>query len=173
MYKRQVLIGVGGSNNATRAVEQALASRGGVEVVYAGNTLSAYEVNRLLRRLEGREVCLDCVAKNFETLEPVSYTHLGAKIPLQKMGDSDEVFRAMADMMADCIKENNAAGSRTVFICPVGPVGQYPFFVRRVNEERISLKNVWFFNMDEYLEDVYKRQSPSSRSRSCSTAACC
>ena len=93
-------------------------------------------------------------------MEDRAYYHIpaealgeGAKIPLQKMGDSDEVFRAMADMMADCIKENNAAGSRTVFICPVGPVGQYPFFVRRVNEERISLKNVWFFNMDEYLED--------------------
>ena len=65
-----VLIGVGGSNNATRAMEQALVSRGGVEVVYAGNTLSAYELNRMLRRLEGREVYLDCVAKNFETLEP-------------------------------------------------------------------------------------------------------
>ncbi|MFR5629273.1 MAG: glucosamine-6-phosphate isomerase, partial [Ruthenibacterium lactatiformans] len=76
-----------------------------------------------------------------------------AKIPLVKMGDSDEVFRAMADMMADCIKENNAGGKRTVFICPVGPVGQYAFFVRRVNEEGISLKDVWFFNMDEYLED--------------------
>ena len=76
-----------------------------------------------------------------------------AKIPLAKMGDSDEVFRAMADMMADCIKENNAGGKRTVFICPVGPVGQYAFFVRRVNEEGISLKDVWFLNMDEYLED--------------------
>ena len=28
-----------------------------------------------------------------------------AKIPLAKMGDSGEVFRAMADMMADSIKE--------------------------------------------------------------------
>ena len=77
----------------------------------------------------------------------------GAKISLVKMADSETVFRAMADMMADCIVENNAAGRRTVFICPVGPVGQYPFFVERVNKERISLKNVWFFNMDEYLND--------------------
>ena len=77
----------------------------------------------------------------------------GAKISLVKMADSETVFRAMADMMADCIVENNAAGRRTVFICPVGPIGQYPFFVERVNKERISLKNVWFFNMDEYLND--------------------
>ena len=76
-----------------------------------------------------------------------------AKIPLVKMSNSEEVFRAMADKMADGIARNNAAGRHTVFICPVGPVGQYPFFVERVNRERISLKNVWFLNMDEYLED--------------------
>ena len=89
----------------------------------------------------------------------------GAKIPLCKMKNSEEVFRAMADKMADCILRNNAAGRRTVFICPVGPVGQYPFFVERVNRERISLKDVWFLNMDEYLEDddtYIDRSSPLS-----------
>ena len=50
-------------------------------------------------------------------------------------------------------KKNNAVGRRTVFICPVGPVGQYPIFVRLVNERRLSLKNCWFINMDEYLTD--------------------
>ena len=44
-------------------------------------------------------------------------------------------------------------GEKTVFICPVGPVGQYPYFVDMVNEQNISLKNVWFINMDEYLDD--------------------
>lgn len=85
----------------------------------------------------------------------ISAEQLGenAKLPVQKMGDSQEVFRLMADMMAQCILEHNAAGKRTVFICPVGPVGQYPYFVERVNREGISLKNVWFFNMDEYLND--------------------
>lgn len=65
-----VLIGVGGSNNAARAVIRALAPAGGTQVLYAGNTLSAHEINDTLRRLEGRAVYLDCVAKNFETLEP-------------------------------------------------------------------------------------------------------
>ncbi len=63
----------------------------------------------------------------------------------------------MALDMINHIKANNAAGKETVFICPVGPVGQYPIFVRLVNEQKVSLKNVWFFNMDEYLtdEDTY------------------
>lgn len=75
------------------------------------------------------------------------------KIPLIVMEDNETVFRAMADEMADEIQRKNALGEKTVFICPVGPVGQYPYFVERVNRENISLKNVWFINMDEYLTD--------------------
>ena len=75
------------------------------------------------------------------------------KIPLIVMEDNETVFRAMADEMADEIQRKNALGEKTVLICPVGPVGQYPYFVERVNRENISLKNVWFINMDEYLTD--------------------
>lgn len=77
----------------------------------------------------------------------------GAKIPLRVMGESDEVFFTLAQEMLTLIKENNRIGKKTVIICPVGPVGHYPVFVRLVNEKRISLKNCWFINMDEYLTD--------------------
>lgn len=76
-----------------------------------------------------------------------------AKVELVKCGDSGEVFYEIAQEMLNMIKEHNAAGKTTVFICPVGPVGQYPIFVRLVNEQKVSLKNVWFINMDEYLND--------------------
>ncbi len=88
-----------------------------------------------------------------------------AKIPVQVLGDSGEVFYELALQMTDAIRTNNAAGRRTVFICPVGPVGQYPIFVRLVNQQRLSLKNCWFFNMDEYLNDdgtYIDEQSPLS-----------
>ena len=64
-----VLIGVGGSNNAARSVLQALKPQG-MEVLYAGNSLSPHALNELLERIEGRQVFLNCIAKNFETLEP-------------------------------------------------------------------------------------------------------
>ena len=67
--------------------------------------------------------------------------------------DNAAVFKQMAEQMAEEIKAHNAEGGHTVFICPVGPVGQYPYFVDLVNEQNISLKNVWFINMDEYLDD--------------------
>ena len=75
------------------------------------------------------------------------------KIPLIVMEDNAAVFKSMADEMVEEIKRKNALGENTVFICPVGPIGQYPYFVDMVNEQNISLKNVWFINMDEYLDD--------------------
>ncbi len=77
----------------------------------------------------------------------------GAKIPLVFPGDSNAVFTKLAQEMVECIEANNAQGKRTVFICPVGPVGQYPIFVDLVNEKGLSLKDCWFINMDEYLTD--------------------
>lgn len=75
------------------------------------------------------------------------------KIPVAVFADNEAVFREIAQEMAQEIKRKNALGEKTVFICPVGPVGQYPYFVDLVNSENISLKDVWFLNMDEYLTD--------------------
>jgi len=69
-----VLIGVGGSNQAARAILKALDDRlSGPEIIYAGNTLSAVEISRMLHRLEGKSVYIQVIAKNFETLEPGSH----------------------------------------------------------------------------------------------------
>lgn len=66
-----VIIGVGGSNNAARAVIEALpASRRGIEILYAGNATAPSAMQDVLRRMEGRSVYLNIIAKNFETLEP-------------------------------------------------------------------------------------------------------
>ncbi len=65
-----VLIGVGGSNNAARSVIEALRLPGTPEIIYAGNTLSPNALNRMLKQLDGKSVYIDCIAKNFETLEP-------------------------------------------------------------------------------------------------------
>lgn len=84
---------------------------------------------------------------------PAEHLGEGARIPLKLLGDSGEVFYEIALTMVNAIEENNRQGKPTVFICPVGPVGQYPIFVRLVNERRLSLRGCWFINMDEYLND--------------------
>ena len=65
-----VVIGIGGSNNSARALLEAIGERGGMRIVYAGNTLSSYEYRKLIKDLEGHDFVIDCIAKNFETLEP-------------------------------------------------------------------------------------------------------
>ena len=75
------------------------------------------------------------------------------RIPIVVLENSEDVFRETAREMADEIIRKNQLGENTVFICPVGPVGQYPYFVEMVNQEKIDLKHVWFINMDEYLTD--------------------
>ncbi len=87
---------------------------------------------------------------NTYTCTPEEYAK-NAKIPLRIMKTEDAMYDEMARLMADTIKNNG--DDKTVIICPVGPVMQYPKFAEIINKERISLKNSWFINMDEYLTD--------------------
>ncbi len=66
-----VVVGVGGSNQAARAVIEALEPQlHGPEVRWAGTNLSADYHVRLLGDLAGKQVHFTVIAKNFETLEP-------------------------------------------------------------------------------------------------------
>ena len=78
------------------------------------------------------------------------------RIPILAMNSHGEVYYEYAIQMLAEIVQNNAAGKKTVFICPCGPIDQYVIFSRLVNTYRISLKNVWIINMDEYLTDDEK-----------------
>ena len=74
-----------------------------------------------------------------------------SKIPVRVMQTEAMMMEEIAELMATTIEANNAKGEKTVIICPVGPIGQYPIFAKKVNERNISLKSCWFINMDEYL----------------------
>lgn len=76
-----------------------------------------------------------------------------ARIPLKILGDSEVVFKQLADDMIEVIQTAQREDRSAVLIVPVGPIGHYPYFVKAVHEQQISLKHVWFFNMDEYLTD--------------------
>lgn len=61
-------------------------------------------------------------------------------------------METMARIMVDQIIANNRENKITTLILPVGPVEQYPIAAEISNRERVSWKNVWTFNMDEYLD---------------------
>ncbi|MBI2478124.1 MAG: hypothetical protein HYV60_05605, partial [Planctomycetia bacterium] len=67
--------------------------------------------------------------------------------------DVDALHRHFAESIAAEIITNNAKGRSTKLILPVGPVGQYPILAEMINSQRISLKQCWFFMMDEHCDD--------------------
>lgn len=75
-----------------------------------------------------------------------------SKVRLEIVPDLDALYLHFARSIADEIKARNAAGQPTRLILPVGPVNQYPLLVRICNQERINWRNVYTFNMDEYLD---------------------
>ena len=75
-----------------------------------------------------------------------------SKIPLEILPDLDALYEHFARSIADEIKSNNQKGQPTRLILPVGPVGQYPILAQICNHERISWKDTFTFNMDEYCD---------------------
>lgn len=74
-----------------------------MNVVYAGNTLSSYAYRELIESLEGHDFVIDCIAKNFETLEP------------------GVAFRVLRDLL---VKRYGKAGASERIFC-TGTPGSY------------------------------------------------
>ena len=73
-------------------------------------------------------------------------------VTLRILADREALY---ADFAAALIAEiRSAADERRAcrLIVPVGPRGQYPLFVRRCTAERVDLRHVHLFAMDEYLD---------------------
>lgn len=68
-------------------------------------------------------------------------------------GDQEDIAQRMAEDIASVIRERNQQGEPTRLILPVGPVDQFPILADICNREKLSLRNAWLFNMDEYLTD--------------------
>ena len=66
-------------------------------------------------------------------------------VSLQILPDREALYEAVADVMVETIEAKQ--GSKTTMILPVGPVGQYPDFARKVAQRGLDCRNLWTFNM--------------------------
>ena len=71
-------------------------------------------------------------------------------IALNIVDDTEKLYEEIAKAMIDTILKAN--GQKVTMILPVGPIGQYPVFARMVKEQNIDCRNLWTFNMDEFLD---------------------
>ncbi len=74
----------------------------------------------------------------------------------------DEVYEFLAEEMVNEF-EKAAKGDKIVsFIMPVGPTQPYRIMAEKINYRNLSLKNVRFFFMDEYVDDEKDELIPMS-----------
>jgi glucosamine-6-phosphate deaminase len=64
-----------------------------------------------------------------------------------------QFYRAFAGDIVTRIRRARDEGRQFVGIFPVGPMPQYELAARTINEERLSLRHVHTFNMDEYASE--------------------
>ena len=74
-------------------------------------------------------------------------------VEIRVLGDMASIAQDLAEAMLEEIKEGIACGRGATLIVPVGPVDQFPILARLINEQRVSMRDTVFINMDEYLTD--------------------
>jgi glucosamine-6-phosphate deaminase len=83
------------------------------------------------------------------------------KIPPEKLRDYTDIpinilpthaalYEAIAEIMIETIITKK--GKKTTMILPVGPTAQYPLFAKKLKERHIDCRNLFTFNMDEFLD---------------------
>ena len=135
-----IIVGVGGSNQAARAMIEALKSKSKTpQILYAGNTLSAHYVKDILKQLEGKSVYINVIAKNFETLEPGSHfrilrNYMKKRYTKEEMAKRIILTGTQGSRLEEIAKENNymflqfperIGGRYSAF----SPVGLFPIAV--------------------------------------------
>lgn len=83
---------------------------------------------------------------------PVEELREKGRMPFRLLPDRAALLDDFARSIAGLIQTRNRSGKPTRMILPVGPVAHYPALVGICNRERISWKNVFTFNMDEFLD---------------------
>lgn len=72
----------------------------------------------------------------------------------------DILYEYLAEEMVEEFRRSATKGKPTAFIMPVGPTQPYKAMADKINNEHLSLKNCWFFFMDEYCDEEDRLISP-------------
>lgn len=91
-----VSIGIGGSYLGARAVIEAVGKGDGPEIVYAGNSLSAFDHAKLLKKLDGKTFSINAISKSGTTTEPAVAFRIFRDLLTQKVGKDEARQRIVA-----------------------------------------------------------------------------
>jgi glucosamine-6-phosphate deaminase len=79
--------------------------------------------------------------------------HANPEFRIAVVDDADDFYTRFAADLVDRARAARDEGRQFVAILPVGPMPQYEIAARMINEERLSLRHMHSFNMDEYANE--------------------
>ena len=125
-----VCIGIGGSYLGHRALIEALRPEGGIEVIYAGNSLSRRELDYALKQVGDRDFAVNVISKSGTTLEPaVAFEAFKQKL-IEKYGEAEASRRIFAttDATKGTLHDEAVEKGYTRFVVPDNIGGRYSVF---------------------------------------------
>ncbi|MDO5481130.1 MAG: glucose-6-phosphate isomerase [Candidatus Saccharibacteria bacterium] len=88
-----VCIGIGGSYLGHRAIIEALGNKSKTKVLYAGNSLSDFELNNIISTIKNHDFSLNVISKSGTTFEPAIAFRILKKLMLEKYGPEETARR--------------------------------------------------------------------------------
>lgn len=121
-----VCIGIGGSYLGHRAIIEALRPKG-VEIIYAGNSLSQRELLQALNDLGERDFSVNVISKSGTTLEPALAFNVFRQKLVEKYGEEEAARRiyATTDANKGTLHDEAVAKGYTMFVVPDNIGGRY------------------------------------------------
>ena len=123
-----VCIGIGGSYLGHRAVIEALGGeRDRTKIIYVGNSLSARELERAVKQIEGADFSVNVISKSGTTTEPAVAFRTFKKLLVEKYGEEAAAKRiyATTDANKGALHDEAAAKGYKTFVVPDNIGGRY------------------------------------------------
>ena len=122
-----VCIGIGGSYLGHRAIIEALHPKSETKIIYAGNSLSRRELDRVLEKVGDHDFSINVISKSGTTLEPaIAFGEFKKKL-IKKYGEVDAIDRiyATTDKHQGALHDEAVAAGYTMFVVPDNIGGRY------------------------------------------------
>ena len=122
-----VCIGIGGSYLGHRAVIEALLNPGEVRMVYAGNSLSARELERAIEEVGDADFSVIVISKSGTTLEPARAFQMFRRKLVEKYGEEGVAPRiyAVTDAKSGAFFDEAVSKGYARFVVPDNVGGRY------------------------------------------------
>lgn len=122
-----ICVGIGGSYLGHRAIIEALGDKSNTKVLYAGNSLSTFEINKVINRIGDADFSINVISKSGTTLEPAIAFRLFKQKLIEKYGEEEALRRiyVTTDSTEGVLRQGIETYNYESFIIPESVGGRF------------------------------------------------